>query len=253
MRIKQRKGGFTLIELLVVISIIAVLMAVMMPALQKAREQAKKSSCANSIHQCVLGLNIYATENASKLPRLDNAGGGWLWDVPVSATDTIIKSGGSRDTFYCPAYPEANTDERWGINSTTYRITGYFWMLQLVSENPTTHQPVTPRPEIAGSGHKQWITTTACKNPSAAELVTDATLSQGINPAAYPNGKFINIVNTLTSRSNHLERGKDNRAAGGNMGFVDGHVSWRDFDNMEPRAGYTRLPLASSNQIAFWW
>jgi len=248
---KQKKSGFTLIELLVVISIIAVLMAIMMPALQMAREQAKKSSCASNVHQNLVGLNIYATENGGRLPRLENIGGGWPWDVPVSATDTIINSGGSRDTFYCPAYTEANTDARWSI-SPTYRATGYFWMLQLVAVDAKTHQPVEPRPEIAGTGNKQWIETTACRNPSSSELVTDAVLSKGINPAVYPDGKFTDITNGgFTSRTSHLKRGKDNTAAGGNMGFVDGHVSWRDFEAMERRCGNTRDPFATG--FAYWW
>lgn len=256
----QKKTGFTLIELLVVISIIALLLSIIVPSLAKAKDYAKRVVCSSNVRQCFLGLNIYASENNSKQPLLYYGPGvtfsGWPWDIPLNAVDAIIRSGGSRDTFYCPAYPEANCRLRWGDdgpnNSLPYRVVGYCLMLQVDPRNASDG-----RPPIAGTGNKKWVEKVTCKNPSATELVTDATLSQGVrssSPKYYPDGKFTNLTDAYRSRTSHLVRGKDDRGDGGNMGFVDGHVLWRPFSEFERRWGYTALgPISGSTQITFWW
>jgi prepilin-type N-terminal cleavage/methylation domain-containing protein len=53
------RRAFTLVELLVVIAIIGVLVALLLPAIQAAREAARRSSCANSVRQLVVGLHHY--------------------------------------------------------------------------------------------------------------------------------------------------------------------------------------------------
>ncbi len=60
--------GFTLIELLVVISIIAILAALLLPAVGLVRDAAKRTRCASSLRQMMLGVIAYTDENDTYLP-----------------------------------------------------------------------------------------------------------------------------------------------------------------------------------------
>jgi prepilin-type N-terminal cleavage/methylation domain-containing protein len=238
--------GFTLIELLVVIGVIAVLMAILLPALQRAKEQAKKVICSNNLKQIATSLHMYGNDNDAKLPL--NGAGNWLWDVAYSTTDYIIATGGEKHTFYCPADPTKTADmmNLWQFSQNAspeakpgdiaepqsnraqqFRVTGYFWMMD--TENGRSYQP-------EGIPEKKWGTTLNCKKPTETELVLDATLSTGSNLEI---ASFVEVPGGTWSRwqiydhTNHL-RGGD-RPIGANTIFVDGHLDWRQFDEMDVR------------------
>ena len=61
-------AGFTLIELLVVIGIIALLAAMLLPALSRAKEKAKVTKVHVELQGVGLALEMYAEDNAAKLP-----------------------------------------------------------------------------------------------------------------------------------------------------------------------------------------
>ena len=62
------RRAFTLIELLVVISIIALLIAILLPTLQSAKESAHRSICAANLHQIMIAVHSYATDENGILP-----------------------------------------------------------------------------------------------------------------------------------------------------------------------------------------
>jgi prepilin-type processing-associated H-X9-DG protein/prepilin-type N-terminal cleavage/methylation domain-containing protein len=60
--------AFTLVELLVVIGIIAMLVSVLLPALGKARQQANLVACQANLRSIGQLMNVYASDNASRIP-----------------------------------------------------------------------------------------------------------------------------------------------------------------------------------------
>mgnify|MGYP002620174166 CR=1 FL=1 len=66
---RHSRRGFTLIELLVVVSIIALLISILLPSVQAVRQQARISQCTSNMKQHSLGVEIYATSNASFFPN----------------------------------------------------------------------------------------------------------------------------------------------------------------------------------------
>ncbi|MDH7599479.1 MAG: type II secretion system protein [Sedimentisphaerales bacterium] len=239
--------GFTLIELLVVIAIIAVLMAILMPALQRVREQARQKTCAARVRQQVLGLNLYAQDNDGKLPVL-RAETGWLQNLTVTAVNHTLSNGMTKDMFFCPSnethkkysmivwlhHLTENPDEfnrYWtGSRFVNYDsgdrvIAGYFFILNLQSRN---RDPIIRY--ASDTVDKIWLYTTQTSRPSERELVTDITMGVPLAGAKY-GYKFGHIDIGGLRRSgvydttSHLKN--DQEPAGFNVGFLDGHVTWR--------------------------
>jgi len=254
----RKRRGFTLIELLVVIAIIALLLSILMPALKKVRETANKSVCASNVRQHLVGLIMYANETDGKLPP---GAGFWLWDMDREITAQLMKNIGLKpaendedtiapDVFYCPSNltHKRSRQRCWDYHHPSgeragYRITGYFWLLDTLNS-----QGNSVKPEIRGSGNKQWVRTTNMKRAAETELVIDVTLSDPSFPSRdYPYGNFARIVagsgqgqyTGYYDTTSHLR--SDKESAGGNIGFTDGHVEWRNFKVMERRYGNTPL------------
>jgi prepilin-type processing-associated H-X9-DG protein len=104
------------------------------------------------------------------------------------------------------------------------RALSYFYMID------TT----TGRGTIQGSGSKRWITNLAMvKQAADRELTTDATLTD-------ETGQRFDAV--LENSANHAANHRNGKVPeGGDILFVDGHVLWRPFNEMEER------------YMQFWW
>jgi prepilin-type N-terminal cleavage/methylation domain-containing protein/prepilin-type processing-associated H-X9-DG protein len=263
------RRGFTLIELLVVIAIIALLMSILMPALGVAREQGRRAVCAQNEKNMGLGLFLYANDYNGRLPI--NEVDRWLFDVSYWTTDIILKTGAfDRHIFYCPSwrqrdriifwrygenlpagtpesyvYPEP-ADER--TRKDYHRIMGYFWLIDAYTDPAKTMLRQTdPLPEFSG---KEWVRSLVSTKaaPASVELITDCTLSNGPDrlQADFTKAKGGCYDRwQVYDRTSHLKN--STKPTGGNILFVDGHVQWRKFEEMD-----LRWPPPRGNP-SFWW
>ena len=252
------KRGFTLIELLVVIAIIALLLSIIMPALSRVKEQCRRVVCSNNAKQMGLGLSLYAEDNKQRFPVDKYDKSHWMWDVATTITDTIQNSGGlTRDGFYCPSFPQSNTDQKWDYCeeahpdyynnpfASPYRVTGYSWFIErgTTLSNKNLELTYSNGGYFEGSGKKQFVTKFTGRNSAGTELVADAVLSELDGDGEH---SFANI-NDGWNRTNHIIHSEE--PAGGNVLFMDVHVDWRPFERIEKRFEQSN----SSLTVEFWW
>jgi len=255
---KLTKNAFTLIELLVVIAIIALLMGILMPALQRVRQQVKRIVCANQVRQQSMALLMYAQQNEGKMPLISFGNASeWLWDISYFATDAIINNGGEQKIFHCPSNQvDTNVDIYWrysedrnffdsGLNTPEptsdadrqkyYRVVGYSYLMETGRGRGEIFAAGEPGTRLPDPIRKFVKTTTQVGHHGEMELVIDTVIK-------YPDGWALpDRYAHWAMGTNHMEGVKPE---GGNIGFLDGHASWRHFEDMYER--YER-------DVIFWW
>ena len=161
-----------------------------------------------------------------------------------------------RHIFYCPSNPDREVDVNWfGAPTQLFSRTGYSFLVQRDLPQAGVQgggfRPLTwpNNVSLLVSTMHETNPVTHDPNPASRELIMDIvvgnTMSYDLrNPASSA---------TFTPATNHM---KGSTPAGGNICFLDGHVEWRAFSEMNVPAGTTTVISRCSDQQAgvyFYW
>ncbi len=243
---KHAAAAFTLNELAVLVAIFSVLALVGIAAVLRNSDQIKRAQCRSNLMQFAAATQIYGNEYGDKLPSMSP--GNWAWDLPWT-TGTIITQWISWKQLYCPGtsvrFTEQDNYSLWNYAPNNLRVIGYVPAFNGSFALIASNQNLTLTPQRISAGTGVYLPA-----PPASErvLLADATISgtgqytsalrNTYNYTAIPGGFVIKA-----HISPHL---RGILPAGGNVSMLDGHVEWRDFDQMQCRVSGGSTP-------GFWW
>jgi hypothetical protein len=214
---------------------------------------------------------LYAGESRDKLPKFEPPGAAtWAWDLPWDMGNTMLDNGLQKKTFYCPGTASrfddnlnflntADGTSLWNYTLNSLHVAGYcFAFSGSLSKSYDANQNKTLQPETITN---PLLGTSTIVPVTDRILTADATLSTDNSRGAnggyldanrnnyiYNNvlGDFPKTGAKVPHLSPHL---KGSKPAGGNVGFKDGHVQWRNFADMNQRVD----PNKAAGTPAFWW
>jgi len=143
-----------------------------------------------------------------------------------------------KEHFYCPSGPVEATDHYWNFHvqgedgrwRNLFRIITYVPLLEGTPRVLHEFTNATALPLVRES-----------EVPSDRELVIDVVMSATGGRHGSFSARTIG-GNEVPDRTSHL---KGDRPAGGNILFLDGHIAWRDFEDMDDTKIHG-VPV-------FWW
>ena len=235
--------AFTLIELLVVIAIIALLVAILVPSLQTAKRLARKTLCMANLRHCGIVLNMYASENSSRVPPgLRSSGYMPSVFIKVKTNEDFrryFEHPGYNDIFnvlLCPACKDVVPIDDPANTAGACYMTYFYFPNRLWPDFGTAEAVPTRVMELAD---KRWV------------VLQDQCLFDQFN----------------IYRFNHPERGdvwdeeEDTRPStgwwmgssgrGANLMYMDGSVAYHDFHDLQ-EVGMTLTGGAGSGSVYYY-
>jgi prepilin-type processing-associated H-X9-DG protein len=231
---RTNAAGLTLVELMVVVAMTALLSALLLPALSTAKEKSRRAVCKSNIYQFFIAVKQYSDDDQDVLPSCaDNKGYYHSIVLSDSGFSNLVElAGGNSNIFYCPnivfgSSPGAVPQH---IPNTGYVI-GYSYLAA----------------SIYGSAKSPDYTVESVKWPSTAtnELLADA--NYWTTPGSSSAGPFPALMKVAPHTSMGAAMAQSSSftvglpglssasigAAGGNIGFIDGHVDWLTLPRMQ--------------------
>ena len=226
---KARILAFTLIELLVVIVIIALLMAILIPSLAIAKERARRVVCSKNVSQFIIGLFIYTEDYSNKLPSGRSEASPTDEHTPVISRqvgDALVAILGDHHTMKCPWLKEPfDGDEWWHYEGYGY-VLGYNY---LGGHDGTPWDVISPTME-------EWKSPQHSTDSARMEVVTELNFWVPGDRTFAPHGSR-GPINKYHQPNSGGMTPEEAGAVGGNIGLLDGSVSWKKMDEMKVYRG----------------
>ena len=224
--------AFTLIELLVVIAIVAILAGLLLPTLAGAQERSRRAQCINNERQFILAAQLYASDNNEFLPRAetDNSHQNDT-HTPVLSNRTktnILQYTVTLKSLDCPNLSQWMERKSGWRNHNSYGIAIGYHYLGGHSNTPWS----VPRGLT-----NAWISPQKIGEAPTSVLLADLNLycqSFGRLMAPHtPRGPVVREGAAFYDLPEPAQAAPESiGAAGGNVGLLDGSISWKNINRM---------------------
>jgi competence protein ComGC len=236
-----KTAGLTLVELVVVIAMTAILSALMFPALSTAKEKSRRAVCKSNLRQLLMVMEEYADYDPNQfLPSCaDNKG--YYHSIILSDaifTNLVDLAGGNSNIFYCPniVFGSAPNAVPQHIPNVGYVI-GYNYLEYSIAQSAKTPDytvlqskwPVTSTNELLADAN--YFTSSSASAYAPAQMKVAPHTAMG---AAMSQGSSFTVGLPGNSSASI-------GAVGGNIGFVDGSVLWRNLPMMQTNPASSSL------------
>ena len=208
---------------------------------------------------------MYCDDNRDFLPDLEGTAF-WCWDIPTPAANSMLNSGCTKKTFFCPSTAPrftdyenfAGTPNLWTFAlSGGYNIAGYsfaFWGGACKVDSFYQNQKLLPEQHLSLTPPIQMV----LDDVASREVVADAILSKQPSLPASGADDFIDFKGSfpIHHTSAHIQ---NTLPAGSNIAYKDGHVQWRKFNASNSSANGNETKVRNGdyadgvNTPYFWW
>lgn len=224
--------GFTLIELLVVIAILSLLVSILLPSLTRARELAKQIVCATNLKQIGLATLMYSHDHED---YLGNIARGPSFAVPFNFWTNHLSRGEYLPVTKWYNEPYGDTREE-GVFRCPVAVDHIAWGGGYGAHCLYGDHSIHLGPSLFKSTQFKNTKITEVMRPSEILMFADSAFG----PSDPKAGKTSLLIYcplccdwNLTEASGFSDRHND----GGNVCFIEGHVEWRPFDEIQDNQG----------------